>query len=40
MSMTRKEFMDMFFDSCKDAQEEIPPNVIADILIDYADRLD
>ena len=23
--MTRKEFMDKFFDLCKDAQEEIPP---------------
>ena len=40
MSMTRKEFMDKFFDLCKDAQEEIPPNVIAEILRDYADRLD
>ena len=39
-SMTRKEFMDKFFDLCKDAQEEIPPNVIAEILREYADRLD
>ncbi len=38
--MTRKEFMDKFFDLCKNAQEEIPPNVIAEILRDYADRLD
>ena len=38
--MPRKEFMDKFFDLCKDAQEEIPPNVIAEILRDYADRLD
>ena len=38
--MTRKEFMNKFFDLCKDAQEEIPPNVIAEILRDYADRLD
>ena len=38
--MTRKEFMDKFFDLCKDAQEDIPPNVIAEILRDYADRLD
>ena len=29
MSMTRKEFMDKFFDFYKDAQEEIPLNVIA-----------
>ena len=40
MSMTRKEFMDKFFDFYKDAQEEIPLNVIAEILRDYADRLD
>ena len=32
--------MDKFFDLYKDAQEEIPPNVIAEILRDYADRLD
>ena len=38
--MTRKEFMDKFFDLCKDAQEEIPQNVIAEILRDFADRLD
>ena len=38
--MTRKEFMDKFFDLCKDAQEENPPNVIAEILRDYADKLD
>ena len=38
--MTRKEFIDKFFDLCKEAQEEIPPNVIAEILRDYADRLD
>ena len=40
MNMTRKEFMDKFFDLCKDAQEDIPPHVIAEILRDYADRLD
>ena len=32
--------MDKFFDLCKDAQKEIPSNVIAEILRDYADRLD
>ena len=26
--MTRKEFMDKFFDLCKEAQEEIPEYVI------------
>ena len=38
--MTRKDSLDKFFDLCKDAQEEISPNVIAEILRDYADRLD
>tara|TARA_B100001029_G_C14586474_1_gene196675 strand:- start:324 stop:476 length:153 start_codon:yes stop_codon:yes gene_type:complete len=38
--MTRKQFIDKFFDLCKDAQEEIPPSVIAEILRDYANRLD
>ncbi len=38
--MTRKEFMDQFFDLCKEAQEEISPQVIAEILRDYAERLD
>ena len=38
--LSRKEFMDKFFELCKNAQEEIPPNVIAEILRDYADRLD
>ncbi|MBW3049632.1 hypothetical protein CU310_05860 [Prochlorococcus marinus str. MU1403] len=32
--------MDKFFDLCKDAQEEIPSNVIAEILRDYAESLD
>tara|TARA_Y100001968_G_scaffold64837_1_gene55543 strand:+ start:961 stop:1077 length:117 start_codon:yes stop_codon:yes gene_type:complete len=36
--MTRKEFMDKFFDLCKHAQKEISPNMIAEILRDYADR--
>ena len=38
--MTRKEFMDQLFDLCKEAQEEIQPQVIAEILQDYAERLD
>ena len=37
---SRKEFMEKFFDLCKDAQEEIPSNVNAEILRDYADRLE
>ncbi len=38
--MTRKDFMDKFLDLCKDAQEDIPQNVIAEIRRDYADKLD
>ena len=38
--MTRKEFIDKFFGLCKDAQEELQPNVIAEILRDPEDRLD
>ena len=33
-----KEFIDKLFELCKDAQEEIPRNVIAEILRNYADR--
>jgi len=40
MNMTRKEFIDKFIDLCKDAQDELQPNLIAEILRDYADRLD
>ena len=38
--MTRKEFIDKFFDLCKDAKDELPPNLIAEILRDYTDGLD
>ena len=40
MNINRIEFIDKFFDLCKYAQEELPPYVIAEILIDYEDRLD
>ena len=40
MNMTRNEFIDKFFDLCKDAKDELQPNLIAEILRDYADRLD
>jgi len=36
----RKEFMIKFFDLCREYQEEIPPKIIAEILRDYAGRLD
>ena len=35
----RKEFLDKFFNLCREYQEEIPPHIIAEILRDYADRL-
>ncbi len=35
-----KEFMNKFFDLCKEYQEQIPPNKIAEVLRDYAERLD
>ena len=35
-----KEFTDKFFDLCREYQPEIPPHKIAEILRDYADRLD
>ena len=39
MNMSREEFMDRFFVICKDAQKEVPTNLIAEILRKYADRL-
>ena len=33
-------FMNKFFDLCKEYQEQIPPNKIAEVLKDYAERLD
>ena len=35
-----KEFLNKFFDLCKEYQQEIPPNKMAEVLRDYADRLD
>ena len=35
-----KSFLNKFFDLCKEYQEEIPPQKIAEVLRDYADRLD
>ena len=36
----RKEFLDKLFDLCKEYQEQIPPYKIAEVLRDYAERLD
>ena len=35
-----KDFLDKFFDFCREYQEEIPPQKMAEILREYADRLD
>jgi len=35
-----KEFLDKFFDLCKEYQQEIPPHKMAEVLRDYAERLD
>ena len=35
-----KEFLDKFFDLCKEYQQEMPPHKMAVVSRDYADRLD
>ena len=35
-----KEFLDKFFDLCREYQQEIPPQKMAEVLREYADRLD
>jgi len=35
-----KEFLDQFFDLCRKYQQEIPPHKMAEVLRDYAERLD
>ena len=39
-SRQMKEFLNKFFDLCKEYQEQIPPHKIAEVLRDYAERLD
>ena len=39
MSSSKKDFLGKFFDLYREYQEEIPPQKMADILRDYADRL-
>ena len=34
------DFLDNFFELCKEYQQEIPPDKMAEVLRDYADRLD
>ena len=36
----KKDFLDKFFDFCREYQQEIPPKKMAEILKEYADRLD
>ena len=40
MSSSMKDFLDKFFDLCKEYQQDIPPQKIAEILREYAGRLD
>ena len=40
MSSSTKEFLDKFFELCRQYQEEIPPHKMAEIFRDYADRLE
>ena len=35
-----REFLDKFFELCREYQEEVPPHKMAEILRDYADRLE
>ena len=40
MSSSMKDFLDEFFDLCREYQLEIPPQKMGKILREYADRLD
>ena len=40
MSSSMKDFLNKFFDLCREYQEEIPPLKMAQVLRDYAVRLD
>ena len=40
MSYKMKDFLDKFFDLCREYQQEIPPQKMAEVLREYADRLD
>ena len=40
MSSSIKNFLDKFFDLCREYQQEIPPKKMVEILREYADRLD
>ena len=40
MSSSMKDFLNKFFDLCREYQKEIPPQKMAEVLREYADRLD
>ncbi len=40
MTSSMKDFLEKVFDLCREYKEEIPPQKMAGILRDYADRLD
>ena len=40
MSSSMKDFLDKFFDLCREYQQDIPPQKMAEILREYVDRLD
>ena len=40
MSSSMKDFLEKFFDLCKEYQQEIPPQKMAEVLREYAERLD
>ena len=40
ISISMKDLLDKFFDLCREYQEEIPPQKMAEVLREYADRLD
>ncbi len=40
MSSQMKDFLNKLFELCREYQEDIPPRKIAEILREYAERLD
>lgn len=40
MTSPMKEFINKFFNLCREYQADIPPHIMAEILRDYAERLD
>ena len=40
MSSSMNDLLDKCFDLCREYQEEIPPQKMAEVFRDYADRLD